>query len=248
MHRLGLPRRSATITVALVLGLISRIAVAQPIALRFATLAPPASAWWNAVANGWAHIATSTKQRVDVAVYASGLGGDQHEVVNFLIAGKLDMAELSGVGLEAIDPSMAVLQLPRIFSTADELSYVADKMWPYFQAKFLKAGFRLANRIDLGWAYLLTRSKVTSLSNFRTASIWREGADGMVRAVFDTLGLASMPLDLALVRGGLVPWIGGSRPKSVSRAPAGCEGRIAASCRGSRRRSSSIGTACSDRC
>ena len=44
-----------------------------------------------------------------------------------------------------IDESIRVLELPTMFKTVEELDYVADKMWPYFQKKFEKKGYKLSD-------------------------------------------------------------------------------------------------------
>ena len=44
-------------------------------------------------------------------------------------------AAVTAVGLAMIDESIRVLELPMMFESVEELDYVADKLWPYFQKK-----------------------------------------------------------------------------------------------------------------
>ena len=59
-----------------------------------------------------------------------------------------------------IDESIRVLELPMMFQSVEELDYVADKMWPYFQAKFEKKGYKLNDRGEVGWIYFMSKNEV----------------------------------------------------------------------------------------
>ena len=69
-----------------------------------------------------------------------------------------------------IDESIRVLELPMMFESADELDYVADKMWPNFAKKFEKKGFKLHDRGEVGWVYFLSKDKVESSPTSRARS------------------------------------------------------------------------------
>jgi TRAP-type C4-dicarboxylate transport system substrate-binding protein len=99
-----------------------------------------------------------------------------------------------------------VLELPTIFATADEVDYVADKMWPYFQKKFEKKGFKLNDRGEVGWVYFLSKAKVEKVSDLRGQKLWLWGDDQLYGAVFKKMGLNGVPLgvpevDAALTSG-----------------------------------------------
>ena len=81
--------------------------------------------------------------------------------------GQLDGAAVTAIGLSMIDESIRVLELPMMFQNVDEVDYVADKMWPYFQAKFEKKGFKLLDRGEVGWIYFMSKNKMESLNDLR---------------------------------------------------------------------------------
>lgn len=174
--------------------------------IRIATLAPAGSPWMKVLSKAQAEIKTKTSGRVTLKYYEGGQQGDERDFVRKINAGQLDGAAITSVGLSMIDESIRVLELPMLFASTDELDYVADKMWPYFQKKFEKKGFKLNDRGDVGWIYFMSKSKVSSLSDLKGQKLWMWGDDQLVGAMFKKLGLNGIPLgvpevDAALTSG-----------------------------------------------
>jgi len=187
------------LTACLGLGLVAAAtagtAVAQnKVEIRLATLAPEGSSWMKVLGKGALEIATKTENRVTVKYYAGGVQGDERDVIRKINLGQLDGAAVTSVGLSMIDESIRVLELPRMFATVEELDYVADKMWPYFQKKFEKKGFKLNDRGDVGWIYFLSKEEVNSLATLKAQKVWLWGDDGIVRAMYKKLGVSGVPL------------------------------------------------------
>ena len=169
-------------------------AAAENIEIRLATLAPDGSSWMKVLSKGAAEIDTKTDGRVKVKYYAGGVQGDERDVVRKMNLGQLDGAAVTSVGLSMIDESIRVLELPRMFETVEEVDYVADKMWPYFQAKFEKKGYKLNDRGDVGWIYFMSKNEVKSLADLKAQKVWMWGDDGIVRAMYKKLGVSGVPL------------------------------------------------------
>jgi hypothetical protein len=100
------------------------------------------------------------QQRQPIGVKAhqqiGGQQGDERDFVRKIKLGQLDGAAVTAIGLSMIDESIRVLELPMMFATTDEVDYVADKMWPYFQKKFEKKGFKLNDRGEVGLILKIT--------------------------------------------------------------------------------------------
>src|SRR3954465_4386693 len=118
--------------------------------MRIATLAPSGSPWMEALEKAAAEIAEKTDKRVTVKYFPGGQQGDERDFVRKIKLGQLDGAAVTSIGLAMIEPSILVLQLPMLFANEDEVDYVAGEMWPYFQKKFAKQGFRLGERGEVG--------------------------------------------------------------------------------------------------
>jgi len=179
------------------------IAKADNVELRIATRAPSGSPWMQVLDRAAAEIKTKTSGRVTMKYFEGGQQGDERDFVRKIKLGQLDGAAVTAIGLAMIDESIRVLELPMMFQSAEELDYVADKMWPYFQKKFAAKGFRLNDRGEVGWIYFLSKNKVASLADLKGQKLWMWGDDQLVGAMFKKLGLNGVPLGVPEVDAGL---------------------------------------------
>lgn len=188
------------------LAVAPKLAHADSTELRIATLAPANSPWMDVLEKAAAEIKDKTSSRVTLKYYDGGQQGDERDFVRKIKLGQLDGAAVTATGLAMIDESIRVLELPMMFKSVDEVDYVADKMWPYFQAKFEKQGFKLQDRGEVGWIYFLSKKKVESLDDLKGQKLWVWSDDKLVGAVFSRLKLNGVPLgvpevDAALTSG-----------------------------------------------
>ncbi|MBV8762303.1 MAG: TRAP transporter substrate-binding protein DctP [Deltaproteobacteria bacterium] len=179
------------------------VAKADPVELRIATLAPSGSPWMQVLDKAADQIKDKTAGRVTMKYFEGGQQGDERDFVRKIKLGQLDGAAVTAIGLAMIDESIRVLELPMMFKSAEELDYVADKMWPYFQDKFAAKGFRLNDRGEVGWIYFLSKNKVESLNDLRGQKVWMWGDDQLVGAMFKKLGINGVPLGVPEVDAGL---------------------------------------------
>jgi TRAP-type C4-dicarboxylate transport system substrate-binding protein len=193
-----------TLALCAVLALaINRPAHADNTELRIATLAPSGSPWMEVLDKAASEIKDKTAGRVTMKYFEGGQQGDERDFVRKIKLGQLDGAAVTAIGLAMIDESIRVLELPMMFASAEELDYVADKMWPYFQAKFAKKGFKLNDRGEVGWVYFISKNKVESLADLKGQKLWMWGDDQLVGAMFKKLGLNGVPLGVPEVDAGL---------------------------------------------
>jgi TRAP-type C4-dicarboxylate transport system substrate-binding protein len=176
------------------LALMASPAAAENVELRFATLAPAGSPWMAVIDKAAAEIKQKTSGRVTLKYFEGGSQGDERDFVRKINAGQLDGAAVTSIGLSLIEESIRVLELPMLFRTAEEVDYVADKMWPYFQAKFEKKGFKLNDRGEVGWIYFLSKNKVETIADLKGQKLWQWGDDSLVGAMFKKLALNGVPL------------------------------------------------------
>lgn len=183
---------------ALVIGLVSSSspAFAEEQELRIATLAPAGSPWMQVLERAAAEIRDKTEQRVQIKYFTGGQLGDERDFIRKINLGQIDGAAITAVGLSMIEPSILVLQLPMLFETQEEVDYVAGKMWPYFQKKFEAKGFRLAERGELGWVHLLSKSKVQSLADLRKLKMCAINTDNLGGTVVEKLGINGVPVSI----------------------------------------------------
>jgi len=162
--------------------------------IRLATLAPSGSPWMAVLDKASAEIKQKTGGRVTMKYFEGGQQGDERDFVRKIKLGQLDGASVTSIGLSMIDESIRVLEIPMLFQSAEEVDYVADKMWPIFQKRFEKKGFKLNDRGEVGWIYFLSKTKVESLADLKGQKVWQWGDDAVVGAMFKKLGLNGVPL------------------------------------------------------
>jgi len=185
---------------------LARPAHADGTEIRIATLAPSGSPWMEVLDKAANETKEKTGGRVTLKYFEGGQQGDERDFVRKINLGQLDAAAVTAVGLAMIDESIRVLELPMMFQSAEELDYVADKLWPHFQKKFEDKGFKLTDRGEVGWIYFLSKAKVEKISDLQGQKLWLWGDDQLVGAVFKKLGLNGVPLgvpevDAALTSG-----------------------------------------------
>jgi TRAP-type C4-dicarboxylate transport system substrate-binding protein len=188
---------------ALVIAATAGTAAAENVEVRLATLAPEGSSWMKVLGKGAAEIDTKTAGRVKVKYYAGGVQGDERDAVRKMNLGQLDGVAVTSVGLAMVEESIRVLELPRMFESIEELDYVADKMWPYFEKKFDAKGFKLGDRGDVGWIYFMSKAEVKSIADLKAQKLWMWSDDGMVRAMYKQLGVSGVPLGVPEVESSL---------------------------------------------
>ncbi|MEZ4359340.1 MAG: TRAP transporter substrate-binding protein DctP [Kofleriaceae bacterium] len=169
-------------------------ASADNVELRIATLAPNGSKWMQVFSKGAAATAKATGNRVKITYFPGGEQGDERDFISKIKLGQLDGASVTAVGLSMIDESIRVLELPMMFSSMEELDYVADKMWPYFQKKFEKKGFQLNSRGEVGWIHFMSKAEVKSLAGLQGQKLWIWRDDQLVGAMFKKLGITGVAL------------------------------------------------------
>lgn len=160
---------------------------------RFATLAPQGSAWMKVLDRGAAEVEKRTDGRIVTKYYPNGVMGDERDVIRKMRLGQLDGAAVTSVGLALIYEGIRVLELPRMFENIEEMEYVRNKMWPYFEKKFEEKGFVLLSKGEVGWIYFYSNTPVSSLSDLRKAKVWMWTDDAVVKSMFKKLNVPGVP-------------------------------------------------------
>jgi TRAP-type C4-dicarboxylate transport system substrate-binding protein len=136
----------------------------------------------------------ATDGRIRTKYYGGGSMGDEKDVVRKMRLKQLDGSALTSVGLSMIYPGIRVLQLPNFYASVEEVDYVREQMWPYFQDKFRAEGFELLAAGDVGWIYLFSTKPVRSRADLKGLKIWVWDGDPQSSGVFKEMGIVGIPL------------------------------------------------------
>ena len=140
--------------------------------IKLATLVPDGSVWDKILKNMGADWTQATQGRVSLRVYASGVAGDEPDVVRKMRIGQLQAAALTITGLSEIDESFRLFAIPVFFDTYPELFHVLKKLEPTLKARLEAKGFVLLNWGHGGWVHFFTRTPVQTIEELKRLKIF----------------------------------------------------------------------------
>src|SRR5215475_7464355 len=117
--------------------------VAEPVVIKFATLAPEGTPWMNTMEEMSRELREKSAGQLSFRFYAGGVAGDEHDVLGKMRNNQLQGGAFSGFGLGDVLPEVRVLEVPMLFRTAAEADYVATALFEHFAAGFVRKGFML---------------------------------------------------------------------------------------------------------
>jgi TRAP-type C4-dicarboxylate transport system substrate-binding protein len=171
--------------------------------MKIATLAPDGTLWMQELRKGGDEIAQRTAGRVTVKFYPGGSMGSDRVVLRKIRAGQLQGGALTGGALAEIYKDVQIYSLPMLFRSYEELDYVRARMDKKMAQGIDANGFVTFGIMDGGFAYLMSNSPLKRAEDLKNEKIWVPEGDDISRAMFETLGAASLPLPLTDVLTGL---------------------------------------------
>jgi TRAP-type transport system periplasmic protein len=143
-------------TVALLVG-APRIASADTITLRLATLAPAASPWGKVFKAWQKGVKDQSNGALELEFFYGNQQGDEVAMVGKMRTRQLDGAAITATGLAQIYKSVLVLQMPGLFRDWASLDNARNTMRPQLDAAFANEGFIIGGWGDVGIAHLMTK-------------------------------------------------------------------------------------------
>jgi TRAP-type C4-dicarboxylate transport system substrate-binding protein len=165
--------------------------------LRIGTLAPKNSVYHRQlleVGQAWRQAEGEGK----VLVYPDGSQGGEADMVRRMRINQLQGGLLSVAGLEAIEPSIAALQLmPLMFRSWEEVDYVREKMRNSMEKKFYDKGFVILAWGDAGWVRFFSKQAAASPSDYKGMKFFSWGSETGQQEIMKNLGYTPVPLEVS---------------------------------------------------
>lgn len=131
-------------------------------------------------------------------VYPDGSQGGETDIVRRMRIGQLQGGLLSVAGLEAIEPSIAALQLmPLMFRSWEEVDYVREKMRAGMEKKFLDKGFVILAWGDAGWVRFFSKQPAAGPADYRGMKFFAWGSEAAQQEIMKNLGYTPVPLEVS---------------------------------------------------
>src|SRR5215472_16155732 len=175
-----------------------RPGLAEPVIIKFATLAPDGTPWMNIMEEMNREVQEKSGGHVAFRFYAGGVAGDERDVIRKIRINQLHGGAFSGFGLGEVLPESRVLELPLLFRDGPEAEHVATALFEHFAAAFAQKHFVLLALNDAGSVYVFAKDPIRTKADMARSKIWTWQGDPLPQAIFKAYGIVPVPLSLAI--------------------------------------------------
>ena len=138
-------------------------ALAAPVQLKIATIAPENSSWMKSMRAGGEEIETRTDGRVQLKFYGGGVMGSDAKVLRKMRIGQLHGAAFTPSALIDRYPDINLYGLPLVFNSIEEVAYVRERL-----DEKLLAGLEEAGLVGFG----LTTGGFAKIMSSQPVRVW----------------------------------------------------------------------------
>src|SRR5947209_4176761 len=172
---------------------------APTVSIKLATPAPSGTSYDLILRQMGEKWRKATNGEVNLRVYPGGNQGSEADIVRRMNVGELQAAMLTVGGLSEIDPTAAALQeIPMLFNSLDEESYVREKMRADFERRLLAKGFVALFWGDSGWVRFFSRNPGIKPDDFKNMKIFVTASNSAKEMqIIQGLGYKPVALDWA---------------------------------------------------
>ncbi len=188
---------------ALFAGLLLGSTASPALDFKIATVAPDGTLWMQELRKGAEEIARRTDGRVVFKFYPGGSMGSDRNVLRKIRAGQLHGGMLTAGALSEIYPDTQLYSLPFLFRSYEELDYVRARMDKTISQGIQAQHFVTFGLSDGGFGYIMSNLPTRRIDDLKGQKIWVPEGDDIARAMFETLGVSTIPLPLTDVLTGL---------------------------------------------
>ena len=175
------------------------VSAAPTVSIKLATLAPSGTSYDLILRQMGEKWRKATNGEVNLRVYPGGNQGSEADIVRRMNVGELQAAMLTVGGLSEIDPTATALQeIPMLFNSLDEQTYVREKMRADFERRLLAKGFVALFWGDSGWVRFFSRNPGIKPDDFKSMKIFVTASNSAKEMqIIQGLGYKPVALDWA---------------------------------------------------
>jgi TRAP-type transport system periplasmic protein len=173
-----------------------RPGLAEPVVIKFATMAPEGTPWMNIMEEMNREVQEKSGSQVAFRFYAGGVAGDERDVLRKIRINQLHGGSFSGFGLGEVLSEIRVLELPLLFRNGQEADHVATALFEHFTAAFAQKNFVLLALNDAGAVYVFSKDPIRTKADMARSKIWIWQGDPLPQAIFKAYGIVPVPLSL----------------------------------------------------
>ena len=179
------------------------VPVSQAATYKIATISPDGLGWMQQLRQTVKEIEEATDGRVKFKIYPGGVQGDDFTVLRKMRIGQLHGGAVAAGSLTRFYPDLQVYNLPLQFKTFEEVDHVRKQMDQQIIDGLDEGGMVVFSMMETGFAYLLTKTPVTSVGDLAELKAWVPEGDPISEALIKTFDVAPIPLNITDVLAGL---------------------------------------------
>lgn len=138
-----------------------------------------------------------------IQLYASGIAGDEKDVIRKMKVNQMDGSLITHIGLSQIVREVTVLTVPGVIDTYDRVERVQSAMKQEWEQLFDKSGFKLIAWGEVGQVRFFSKAPITKPSDLKSMRPWLWPESYMMKETYKTVGANPVPLSMPEVYGGL---------------------------------------------
>ncbi|MBZ2189761.1 TRAP transporter substrate-binding protein DctP [Alcanivorax sp. JB21] len=166
---------------------------------KISTLYPDGTAAVNRLKEAGKQLEKETDGRVSLRIYAGGTMGDDRAVQRRIRIGQLHGSLAQAGAFASSYKDSQILNLPLAFRSLDEVDHVRAELDPLIRDGFEDNGWVVFGPMDGGFAYLMSRNPVASVSDLQRQKVWLPAGDTGSAMAAREFGISPVVLNLGAV-------------------------------------------------
>jgi TRAP-type C4-dicarboxylate transport system substrate-binding protein len=184
-------------------GKASSAAADGPLVIRYASLAPPSSAFGR-ILKAWGRTyKKQTEGRSELRFYTGGSQGDERDFIRKIRAGQIDAAGITTTGMGMVVRPILVLTAPGLITEMEQLYHVRTELRARFEKLFQNAGFELLTWGDGGKNRLFSAKPFARPDDLKSGRPWAWKDDPVFAGYLGVMGANPVRVGANEVYGGL---------------------------------------------
>lgn len=176
---------------------------ASAVTLKIATLAPDGTLWMKQMKAAGKTIAKDTEGRVNFKFYPGGVMGSDATVMKKMRLRQLHGGAVTAGALATHYPAIDLFSLPFAFNKQEEVTALRALVGEDLKTGLREKGFELIGLTETGFAYLMSRHPIRTVSDLKKRKAWVPEGDKLAEAIYSAASINPVPLALADVYTGL---------------------------------------------
>lgn len=171
--------------------------------IRFASLAPPGSAFMKLMKAWNRSLKKETENRVELRFYSGGSQGDERDFIRKVRAGQMDAAGVTTTGLGMVARPVLVLTAPGLITEYDQLERAREQLSDRFAKLFDEAGFVMLAWGEAGKNRIFSMEQFAKPEDLKRLRPWAWKDDPVFAGYISTIGANPVRMGVPEVYGGL---------------------------------------------